>query len=283
MSAARPSLHIVFHGESRATLYDALARMDSPEADVIAPRDDLSEGWLEGPGETFMETRTRWLRLGCRIPKADDVLRGDSLFWERAKQAPHVTAWITRHDATDAVGLARLATLRGQAPIDLVDASDAVETDHDGRRRAQPLPMIPARALVRARLLAQARPMTSQEREAARGLWLRLSSENGALRFMENGEVLSFDETVFDAALLTAIGRGPTRVVDAVGVMMAGMMETPQRRASPIFLRAVLERLVEARRLARESADKRATRPGDARRLAWTDRLRPSASAPRKA
>lgn len=236
------TLHLAFNRSAAGSIGDALDTL-GVAATVIAPTDDLAMGWLRGEGESFAATRRRWWAdaLGFEPEPAD---LSEATFWTPARHAPHVTVWLSRRNAADVAAFARLMALRDERPTWVIDATDVLMADSEGRLRRWPLALLPARVIASAGLIGHARQITDEEGAQAKRLWKRIERENAALRVHVEGGVRSVAETYFDAELLTLIEVRPQRIARILGAFLDLVLEKEDApSASDLFVLSRLEAL----------------------------------------
>ncbi|WP_334026508.1 DUF3658 domain-containing protein [Nocardia terpenica] len=146
-------------------------------------------------------------------------------FWDKVDAADHLVVWYGRGNAGELSFFHALCDKLPDRPFDVVELPGAT-----GARTPREL----------APHLATARPITADERAAARRTWQRLERENQTFRIISGGELVSAPADHYDDALLDTTGSDWTPILRVVAPVMAEMKVAD----SPLFWR--VKSLVES-------------------------------------
>ncbi|GAB0107307.1 hypothetical protein JMUB6875_63010 [Nocardia sp. JMUB6875] len=190
--------------------------------------DDLSAGPLDTDAPAVGVQRRQWWQDMVGTRTGSDRLHlaeKQAAFWERADAADHLVVWYGCDNAGELSLFHALCDKLPGKPFDVVGLPGAI-----GARTPDEL----------AHHLAAARPVTADERAAARRIWQRLKRENQTFRVISSGELVSASADHYDSALLAAANSDWTPIVGVVASVMAEMNVAD----SPLFWRVRL--LVES-------------------------------------
>jgi hypothetical protein len=207
--------------------------------------DDLSCGPID-PGDP--EQRDAWLDYG------DWDLAGKlRAFWQRVETADErLVVWFGRHCANELAFFLNWADRMGDRPYDIVDVTGR---EFPSARPGGTTPLTwQAKSVsilnadkVRS-LLGSERPVTREERTAARECWRRLKSENAPFRIVTETGLASAPIDHFDPLLLEQAGSDWRKVAYVVGMTM-GLSAEPYYQVGDGMLLNRLIALVEAGKL----------------------------------
>jgi hypothetical protein len=203
---APTTLHIVFNPSAAAGLRDAL-KEDGRDDRVICLFDCLSFGPINPPDR---KVRAAWVEDQLGYTDWEEVAGSSDSFWREAL-APHdrKIAWLSRRSTQEYAGFLECLWRLADGPCELVDLTDVevVGRDKDGKpttpHLAISLAMLPPYEILENRLLDRAEKLTPALRERYRELWIRLRSENAALRVFSGDEFVSAPIDFFDPLLLS--------------------------------------------------------------------------------
>jgi hypothetical protein len=211
---------------------ETLARL-IPGAAILSFDDDLSCGPIDSDSAA---ARTAWWRS---VAPAADRTPEPQAFWDRVERADErLVVWFGRHSATELAFFLACADRLGDRLYDIVDVT--------GQYRQSVVGVLFDRELIP--LIGRERPISNDERTAARAHWQRLKAENALIRVVTAEGLVSapidhFDETLL--AYATTQWRPAARVIgDFMGHTSEQYLQT-----GDVLLFARVAALVEAGKL----------------------------------
>lgn len=239
------TLHIA-PGDSAGGSLQSAIRDSGRNEEVLRNLDDLSCGPIDSDD---LSAREAWW---ARVYETEEV-RGDlKAFWDRvAKSDERLVVWFGRHSASELAFSLAFAHQIGDRPYDIVDVTDLqwIAKRHDGSTatvRPGKLSIMQPERL--APLIETARPTTSEERAAARGLWRRLRSENAPFRVVTPQGMESAPIDYFDHLLLEQAAPEWRKVARVVGDTI-GYNSEPYWQVNELMLLTRVVALVDAGKL----------------------------------
>lgn len=202
-------LHLAFTSAGGHALREAVL-LQRPKERVLILEDDLSVGPIDPPD---FARRIAWAEAALGDDEWNEPLPDCTRFWQRALafDGPRVL-WVSRRHAREHAGFLEMLWRLGDAPLEIVDLTDAMITRRDAAgQRSPPSPALcladlDADAIRDNRLASLARPLGPEERAAARALWQRLRAENAALRIVAPDlSLVSAPLDAFDEILLAQV------------------------------------------------------------------------------
>ena len=225
------TLHVAPGDSAGASLRRAI-RDAGRDEEVLGCPDDLSCGPIESDGQT---ARAAWWARLYDVPECEDYFE---TFWNRVTTADNrLVIWFGRHSAQELAFFLAMADRLGDRSYDIVDVtgarSPAVSLVLTDRLRA---------------LLGTERPVTSQEREEARGHWRRLRVENASFRVVTPTGLVSAPVDYFDPLLIERATQEWRQIARVVGDTMGYNFE-PYMQVGDMMLLARVVALVDEGKL----------------------------------
>jgi Protein of unknown function/Domain of unknown function (DUF1835) len=219
------TLHVAPGDSAGASLFRAI-RDAGRDEEVLRCRDDLSCGPI---GSDDRSARMAWWARFYGVPEFEDDFEP---FWNRVTTTDdRLVIWFGRHSARELAFFLAMADRLGDRPYDIVDVtgarSPAVSLVLTDRLRA---------------LFGTERPITSQEREEARGHWCRLRVENAPFRVVTPTGLISAPVDYFDPLLIERATPEWRQIARVIGDTMTYF--EPYWQVGDLMLRARVVALV---------------------------------------
>jgi hypothetical protein len=238
------TLHIVPGDSAGGSLREAIHAAGRDE-EVLPCLDDLSCGPID-PDEHSV--RVAWWARYYERPEVDL-----EAFWNRvAATDDRLVVWFGRGSACELAFFLAWADRLGDRPYDIVDVTGLQWpfSRPDGSAAlsppAQRISIIPEHRL--KTLLGSERPVTTQEREAARRQWRQLRLENAPFRVVSPTGLVSASADHFDALLIERATTQWRRTIRVVAETM-GCASEPYHQVGDLMLLARVVALIDEGKL----------------------------------
>ena len=196
--------HVVFNPSAAASLREALRRA-SREEHVVSLFDCLSFGPINPPDAGL---RIKWVEKELGYTGWEEVGAKELPFWfESLSVGSRKVAWLSRRSTQEYAGFLEWLWRLGEEPIEVVDLTDVVVAGSKDaptkQRLAISLALLSPEVVLENHLLDRAEILSSALRARYVELWSGLKAENGPLRILSEGELVSAPLSFFDPLLLS--------------------------------------------------------------------------------
>lgn len=235
-------LNVMFSPSPAATLRRAIAEQGRPDQ-VVALYDSFSFGPIDGD----VDARHRWIDEELGIDDWNEVTADNAPFLEKACAADVTpVAWISRRDATCYANFLWWLSHRGSAPCRVVDVTDMMVTDANGREWNVLGPSMLGHDNM-LEIIDTHVPLSDDERARYRALWRQLVAENASLRVVDQSlSLVSAPITFFDERLLAHATIEWKKMARMIGYTLASFADDGLSQTGDLVLAARALALAEA-------------------------------------
>jgi Protein of unknown function/Domain of unknown function (DUF1835) len=240
--------HVVFSSTAAGLLRQALQQADRGGR-VVSLDDCLSFGPINPPDPAL---RIGWVEKELGYTGWEEVVGAATSFWPEALSRDHrKIAWFSRRSAQEYAGFLEWLWRLGEEPAEVIDLTDVLLAGSGSgpirQRLAISLGMLSPHLILENDLFDRAEILTPVLRTRYEELWRHLKAENGPLRVLSEGELVSAPLSFFDPLLVSYATPQWKKAARIIGEALVHDLETHQ--TGDLVLSARVRALAEAGRL----------------------------------